>query len=410
MAGLAKQTAEEAASLIFSVESTIRPEASRNVPFERRFRHPERNPHLGWNPDPRTISGFQFVDVVLDGQFRGLYNRNGFIHGTGYLVPDEVMAGIRVEESRLVSAGSDRVIIVGCNVAHTNYFHWITQALPAIDHAVNRVGQARSIAIALALPPLNTWQEESLRLLELAHIRRMTIDDPAKQYVLASVEYNELLNGGAAFSNSVTTLATYRRLREAVERPLSRDKKIYVARTDAPRRQMRNETAVIEEVRKRGYEVVPPGMLNFKEQVELFRSAHIVVGPYGAGMTNIIFCEPGTIVYELVPAHYTNSRFVNLGMICGLRYWQEAFNSEGEDEVPINLRAWESDTQLIAERLDEIERIDAELQAEAEQQPISAMDFLRGTPGRFRSHEPLPVEPEPVREGTIRKLLRAIFG
>jgi hypothetical protein len=49
-----------------------------------------------------------------------------------------------------------------------------------------------------------------------------------------------------------------------------------------------------------------------------------------------------------------------------------------------------------------------------EQQPISAMDFLRGTPGQFRAHKQLPVEPEPVRRGRIRKRIRklvwAIFG
>lgn len=153
MVGPAKQTVAEVASQVFSGERTIRPEASGDVPFERRFRHPERNPHLGWNPDPRTIRGFQFVDVMLDGQLRGLYNHNGFIHGTGYLVPDDVMAGIGVDESRLAFIGSEMAVIVGCNVAHTNYFHWVTQALPAIDHAVNRLGQGRSIAIAL--PPLN---------------------------------------------------------------------------------------------------------------------------------------------------------------------------------------------------------------------------------------------------------------
>ena len=49
-----------------------------------------------------------------------------------------------------------------------------------------------------------------------------------------------------------------------------------------------------------------------------------------------------------------------------------------------------------------------------EQQPISAMVFLRGTPGQFRAHKQLPVEPEPVRTGRIpkrtRKLVWAIFG
>ena len=49
-----------------------------------------------------------------------------------------------------------------------------------------------------------------------------------------------------------------------------------------------------------------------------------------------------------------------------------------------------------------------------EQQSISAMDFLRGSPGQFRAHKQLPVEPEPVRKGRIpkriRKLVWAIFG
>ena len=49
-----------------------------------------------------------------------------------------------------------------------------------------------------------------------------------------------------------------------------------------------------------------------------------------------------------------------------------------------------------------------------EQQPISAMDFLRGTPGQFRAHKQLPVEPEPVRKRRlpkrIRKLVWAIFA
>jgi len=401
-----KKTAEAAAAQIYSVERTIRPETSANITFERRFRHPERNPHLGWNPDPRTIRSFQFFDVVLDGKFRGLFNSEGFIHGTGYLVPDETMAAVGVQTSRLVTARSDATVIIGCNVAHANYFHWITQVLPAIDHAVNRIGQARNIAIAL--PLLNGWQEESLQLLGLANVRRVMIDDPAKQYALARAEYSELLNGGGAFSNSATTLATYRRLREAVERPWSRDRKIYVARTDATSRQMRNEAVVIEEVRKRGYEVIPPGTLGFQEQVQLFRSARIVVGPHGAGMTNIVFCEPGTIIYELAPSHYTNSCFVNLGMICDLRYWQDAFESDGEG-LP-SLRAWESDSRLVAERLDEIEQIDASLEEERRRQTITAMDFLRGTPGQVYAHA-LPLAARtPVREGMFRRFLRAIFG
>jgi capsular polysaccharide biosynthesis protein len=372
------QTAEQAAVQIYSVERAAKAPVAENASFESYFGDPKRNPFLGWNSDPHTIRSFQFLDVVLDGEFRGLFNSDGFIRGTGYLVPDEVMAQFDVDVSRLVRSTSDATVIVGCTVGYANYFHWMTQALPAIDHAVGRIGQAQRVLIAL--PQLNAWQEDSLRLLGLAGIKRMTIEDTSKKYALAKAEFSELLNGGAAFSNSTVASETYSRLRASIDRPTLRDKKVYVARTDAITRQMRNEGAVIDEIRRRGYEVVAPGILPLTEQIRLFRSARIVVGAHGAGMTNIVFCEPETIVYELVPAHYTNACFCNLAQICNLRYWADAFASEG-DGLP-NLRAWESDTGSVIERLDEIERIDVGLQQQAKQRTISAMDFLRGVPGR----------------------------
>jgi hypothetical protein len=400
------QTAANLAVQTHLIERTAKPAGTETASFEAKFDTPQRNPVLGWNPDSQTITGFQFIDVVLDGEFRGLFHSGRFIRGTGYLVPDEVMETVEVQEPRQVSVGTDETVIVGCNTGHANYFHWITQALPAADYAVNRAGQ--SWRIRLALPQLNAWQEDSLRLLGLGTVKRLTIEDPTKQYAIGRAEYSQILNGGAAFNNCASARGTYRRLREAVDRPAFRDKKLYVARTDAPNRQMRNEQALIEEVRNRGYEVISPGSLSFVKQVQVFRGAGIVVGPHGAGMTNIVFCEPGTIVYELVPTHYINACFCNLAHICHLRYWMDTFESEG-DGLP-NLRHWESDTTFVLQRLDEIERIGAELQDEAKRQTISAMDFLRGMPGQVSAlemkQEPASMPSEEV--GWMRRALRAI--
>ena len=371
-------TAEKAAIQIFSVERTHKPPEPENAPFERRFRNQERNPFLGWNAEPHSIRNYQIVNAVLDGKFRGLFNSDGFIKGTGYLIPDDFMSVLDIDETQLVRATDDGTAIVGCNVAYANYFHWITQALPAIDSSLRRLARARNAC--LVLPVLNSWQEESLRLLGYSGIKRFVVDDPAKQYAFNRVEYSEILNGGAAFCLSESTYQTYSRLRQTVEIPSADRKKIYVARTDAPSRRMRNEGAVIEEVRKRGYEVVVPGTLTFTEQIRLFRGADLVVAPHGAGLTNIVFCEPGTLVYELLPSHYTNACFCNLAHICKLGYWSDAFESQG-DGLP-NLREWESDTALVTERLDEIDTIFTELQEEEESKIIPAMDFLRGSPGR----------------------------
>jgi hypothetical protein len=389
------------------VETTRQPLESENASFECSFRNPERNPFPGWNPDSRTIRSYRFSDVVLDGGFRGLRTLEGFIWDTGYLVPEDVMASLRIDDESLVPLSARDKVIVGCNHGHRNYFHWMTQALPTIDYAVHRHGQGANVCIAL--PQLISWQEESLRLLRYDGVRRVTLEDPAKHYLLPTAEYSEILNGGTAFALSETTRRTYARLRQSIEPPLFRDKKkIYVARTDASNRRMRNEATIIREVQRRGFEVIAPGSMTVAEQIGLFRTANLVIGSHGAGLTNIVFCDPGTIVYELLSAHYTNACFCNLAYVCGLRYWADAFDSRGEG--PPFLREWDSDTRLVAERLDEIEAIHTEHQQEAALRTISAMDFLRGAPGQVMTQRTVQRGKESPRAGWLRRLQQNFAG
>ena len=186
---------------------------------------------------------------------------------------------------------------------------------------------------------------------------------------------------------------------------LSREgRKIYIARTDTPRRRLRNETALLDVVHDRGFEIVVPGTLTLTEQIRVFREASLVVGPHGAGLTNIVFCEPGTIVYELVPDHYPNICFGNLALICQLRYWADSFVSHGEGHP--SARDWDVDVAIVNQRLSEIESIQTDLQQAAAARTISAMDFLRGSPGRLvdRPEVAQPTAPPP-RPGLLQRLL-----
>ena len=133
---------------------------------------------------------------------------------------------------------------------------------------------------------------------------------------------------------------------------------------------MRNEDALMAELERRGFKIVVPGLLKFAEQARLFRGAKLVIGAHGAGMTNIVFCEPGAAVYEILPAHYPNARFCNLAHICALRYWADTFSDHGEGSS--SLQEWQSDTGLIIRRLDEIETVMEMLRNAPLRQPVSA--------------------------------------
>jgi hypothetical protein len=367
-ARLRPRAAEDIAEQILTVEVTAKSPNSLNRKFNRQFSNSKMNPFLEWDPDPHTIRSYQISDAVLDGEFRGLLNSAGFIDGTGYLLPDNLLRALQIEEHRLLRSSESGTVIIGCNIAYKNYFHWITQALPAMDFAVHRNGgNGKNI---LALPTLNEWQEESLQRLGLHSIPRVTIQDYTKQYGFNRIEFNEILNGGAAFCLSQAAHRTYARLRSTVEPETASRKKIYIARTDAPTRRMRNESALIAELSLRGFEIFIPGEHTLAEQIRKFRGAYLVLGPHGAGMTNVVFCEPGTIVYELLPSHYTNACFCNLAYLCGLRYWADAFESAGDG--PPNLREWETKTEAVINRLNEIEAILEREQVEIAQQSTNA--------------------------------------
>ena len=38
------------------------------------------------------------------------------------------------------------------------------------------------------------------------------------------------------------------------------------------------------------------------DQILLFQSAEFIIGPHGAGLSNLLFCEPGTKVIEFMPS------------------------------------------------------------------------------------------------------------
>jgi capsular polysaccharide biosynthesis protein len=47
------------------------------------------------------------------------------------------------------------------------------------------------------------------------------------------------------------------------------------------------------------FKLIDPSKLSLSQQVEAFSNAEIILGPHGAGLTNIMFCNPGTKVIEI---------------------------------------------------------------------------------------------------------------
>jgi capsular polysaccharide biosynthesis protein len=71
-----------------------------------------------------------------------------------------------------------------------------------------------------------------------------------------------------------------------------------------------------------------PERLSLAEQAQCFNNASVIFAPHGAGLTNIVFCKPGTKVVEFYGAHIAPCYWA-ISTIMGLEYYTE-FCSPGE--------------------------------------------------------------------------------
>lgn len=83
-------------------------------------------------------------------------------------------------------------------------------------------------------------------------------------------------------------------------------KRIFISRKDAGQRKMINEDEVFALFEQKGFKRYNMSELTFLQQIALFHNAEYVVGAHGSGLTNLIFCKPGTIVFEIFQNQFDN--------------------------------------------------------------------------------------------------------
>lgn len=75
--------------------------------------------------------------------------------------------------------------------------------------------------------------------------------------------------------------------------------KIFISRKDSRLRQIINEDEVFAIFEKQGFVRYELAYMSLLNQIALFHHAHMIVGFHGSGLTNTLFCNPGTCIVEI---------------------------------------------------------------------------------------------------------------
>ena len=99
-------------------------------------------------------------------------------------------------------------------------------------------------------------------------------------------------------------------------------KRIYISRSQAGMRRIVNEEKLIATLSQNfGFQAIILESMPFSEQIATLAGAQVVVAPHGGGLTNLVFCRPGTKVVEIFSPHYINACYWLLGHQVGIEYY-----------------------------------------------------------------------------------------
>lgn len=206
-------------------------------------------------------------------------------------------------------------LLLGVHGAH-NYYHWNVDVLPKL-RVVELAGYVLDDIDHIVLRDFNQkFHRDAFECLGLSE-DKLYLTENAPYFQCERLLHVDLRNFVGMQMNRV--VPEY--LRSAfLQKPVStRNRRLFISRANSHARPITNQDEALALVARYGFETVYMEGLSLTEQAALFNSASVIVGTHGAGLTNLVYCEPGTTVVEIYGAH-VYSFFYGLSNLCRLRY------------------------------------------------------------------------------------------
>jgi tetratricopeptide (TPR) repeat protein len=292
--------------------------------------------------DLTVIDGF----IPVKGPFGHVFE-----HGRDILRPrSEIVwkdAFIRKRNSETDVIDEPCLYLCGVEWHYQNYYHALAQNFPRIATFLDKPEYA---GLKIAVPQcIREWGVDFLneigippqRILRLANGRNALLKDAAvveMRRVAAREEIREL------------------RRRLGVDSRRRGTRRFFVGRGTLPShpRLLVNEREIASIAAEHGFEVVEPGGMSIRQQIELFGDAAAICGPNGAAFGNLLYAPDDTAVICMSPRETVGTWYPDLAALCGQPfYWcfgqflEEGRTSRQVPKVPYSINS--DDFRLLLE-------------------------------------------------------------
>ena len=267
---------------------------------------PQRTHHVAALQGGRLCVG-PFGQAVFDSEDRYV---DGVCRGDGVLFalcPAQALPPPQYVDATVVSL---------CSLWGNGYFHWVLEVLPKLLLIVQAGYRLADVDIFLVrqqspalmefLSHLGIAPGKVLLWNQLPHLR-------AKRLIVASSleHYDYTAKPPSILIEPWASRAMHQRF--ALPRPsAAKGRRIYIDREQATLRKVINNAEVKAALASYGFECVALETLGLAQKQELFANAEMVVGPAGAGFSNLVLCNPGCAVLIFYQQGFETDSFWSL--------------------------------------------------------------------------------------------------
>jgi hypothetical protein len=211
-----------------------------------------------------------------------------------------------------------RIAVIGLNGA-ASYYHWMFEVLPRLQLLLDSRIEFDKIYIPEILYPFQKTTLEKMGISE-----NQIYEGCENTYIEAShLIIPSLITSQCCTHPMWACQFLQNTFLEKSPNESTPERKIFIVRrefTTSSRRSIINEAEIFEFLQEQGFEKVILESLTVFEQATLFANAKIVVAAHGAGLTNLVFCQPKTQVIEIFHPDHLDQTYWFLSDQLGLKH------------------------------------------------------------------------------------------
>ena len=229
---------------------------------------------------------------------------------------------------------------LGTPIEPDNWGMWLLNVIPSAIYYLKMMPEARFLCWAR-----HPWQRRFLEALGLRN-ELITFQQPWRLYDINNLTFlqysardlSPTMSEAAGFQAAVDR---FRNLPDFCQPP-GIGSNIYVSRSMITKavgyRALENETLLEDALRAVGFSIVKPEQFSLAQQAAIFSNARLVVGAGGAGMFNVVFCQPGTTVITIESSAHFIEGHANLFSALELEYGVIFGQQDDNDKTHVHKR------------------------------------------------------------------------